>query len=73
MMRTNIIIDDRLMEEAKRLTGLPTKKAVVEHALRTLVQVKRQEEILKLKGKIRWSGDLDEMRKGRSLRHGRSR
>lgn len=71
-MRTNIVIDPRLMEEAKRLTELPTKRAVVEQALRTLVQLKRQEEILKLKGKVRWRGDLDEMRRTRSLR-GRSR
>ena len=70
-MRTNIVIDERLMEEAKELTGLPTKRAVVEEALRTLVQIKRQEEILKLKGKVHWQGDLNKMRRTRSLHGGR--
>ncbi len=64
-MRTNIIIDEELMRRARRLTGLPTKKAVVEAALRALIRVKEQERILSLRGKVRWEGDLDEMRRGR--------
>lgn len=66
-MRTNIIIDEELMRRARRLTGLPTKKAVVEAALRALIRLKEQERILSLRGKVRWEGDLDEMRRGRAV------
>jgi Arc/MetJ family transcription regulator len=47
-----------------RRTGIKTKRAVVEEALRTLIQLKRQEEILPLRGKLKWDGNLDEMRGG---------
>ncbi len=66
-MRTNINIDDNLMEEALRLSGLKTKRAVVEAGLQTLVRLKRQMKILDLAGKVEWIGDLDEMREGRSF------
>ena len=62
-MRTNIVLDDALLAEAMRRTGLKTKHAVVEEALKTLVRLKRQEEIRKLRGKLHWEGDLDEMRR----------
>jgi Arc/MetJ family transcription regulator len=65
-MRTNIEIDDKLMATALKLTGLPTKRAAVEEGLRLLIRIKRQEEVLKLKGKIRWEGNLDESRLGRA-------
>ena len=65
-MRTNIVLDEDLIEEARRLTDLPTKKAIVDEALRTLIRVKKQEQILALKGKIRWHADLDQMRTGRN-------
>lgn len=61
-MRTNVVIDDQLMSEAMTLSHLKTKKAVIENALQLLVQVKRQEKIRKLKGKLKWEGNLDEMR-----------
>lgn len=61
-MRTNIIIDDSLMDEALKLTGAKTKKEAVELGLRTLVQIKRQERIKRYKGKLKWEGDLDPMR-----------
>ncbi|MFN3239077.1 MAG: type II toxin-antitoxin system VapB family antitoxin [Pseudomonadales bacterium] len=61
-MRTNIVIDDQLMEEAMRVSGLETKKAAVELGLRTLVQLKRQERLRKLRGKLKWDGDLSERR-----------
>lgn len=61
-MRTNIIIDDRLMREAMRVTGLTIKRAVVEEGLRLLVQVRAQIGIRRLRGKVRWQGNLDEMR-----------
>lgn len=67
-MRTNIDIDDALMTEAQKATGLTTKKAAVEAGLRVLIRLKEQEEILKLVGKVKWHGDLDESREGRNLR-----
>jgi Arc/MetJ family transcription regulator len=65
-MRTNIVIDDRLMSRALRATGLPTKRAVVEEALRLLVQVQGQTRIRRLRGKVAWEGDLDRRRSTRS-------
>jgi Arc/MetJ family transcription regulator len=64
-MRTNIEIDDALMEQARAATGLPTKKQVVEEGLRLLVRLKRQEAILALGGRVAWEGDLDASRAGR--------
>ena len=64
-MRTNIVIDNRLMREAMKATGLSTKKAVVEQGLRLLVHVKGQEGIRRLRGKIAWEGDLTAMRDSR--------
>ena len=61
-MRTNIEIDDNLIQEALRVSGLKTKRAVVEAGLRTLVRLKRQEDILSLVGKVHWEGNLDESR-----------
>jgi Arc/MetJ family transcription regulator len=61
-MRTNIVIDDKLMEEALRATGLKTKKEAVELALRTLLRLQRQKQIRSLRGKLDWRGDLDVMR-----------
>jgi len=60
-MRTNIIIDDNLMAEAMKLSRLKTKKAVVENGLRLLIQIKKQERIKSLRGKLKWDGDLDKM------------
>ncbi len=62
-MRTNIEIDDTLMERAMKATGLKTKRATVEEALRRMTQIEAQKDILKLRGKINWVGDLDEMRR----------
>ena len=61
-MRTNIIIDDDLMNQAMALSKLKTKKAVVEFGLKLLVQIKKQEQIKSLRGKLKWDSDLDEMR-----------
>ena len=66
-MRTNIVIDDELLRRARDLSGLPTKKAVVEEALRTLVQLREQERVLSLRGKIGWDGNLAAMRQSRSF------
>jgi Arc/MetJ family transcription regulator len=65
-MRTNIEIDDRLMREALRSSGARTKRATVEAGLRLLVQVRRQAGIRRLRGKVRWEGDLKESRRGRN-------
>ena len=64
-MRTNIVIEDSLMHEAKKLGGLKTKRAVVERGIRLLIQMKKQERIKKLRGKLRWVGDLEQMRRDR--------
>lgn len=64
-MRTNIDIDDDLLSKAQEATGLTTKKATVEEGLRLLVRLREQEEILRLAGKVRWQGNLDESREGR--------
>ena len=61
-MRTNIIINDELMNEALKLTDLKTKKAVVEESLKLLVKIKKQEKIKSLRGKLHWSGNLEDMR-----------
>ncbi len=61
-MRTNIVIDDELMNEAMKLSRLKTKKAAVETGLKLLVQIKRQERIKSLRGKLKWDGNLDAMR-----------
>lgn len=67
-MRTNVVIDDELMAAALETTGLKTKKAVIEEALRTLVRLKAQERIRALRGKLQWEGDLSELREGRFAR-----
>jgi Arc/MetJ family transcription regulator len=67
-MRTNIEIDDKLIAQAIRLTGLPTKRAVVEEGLRLLVRVRKQARALKALRGLGWEGDLDEMRNDPSLR-----
>jgi len=61
-MRTNIVIDDKLMDEALKVTGAKTKREAVELGLKTLVRLKRQERIRGFRGKLHWHGDLDEMR-----------
>ena len=61
-MRTNIVIDDDLMDHALRATGLKTKREAVELGLRTLIRLKEQEAIRAYRGKLRWEGDLDAMR-----------
>lgn len=61
-MRTNIVIDEKLMNDALKATGLKTKKEVVELGLKTLVRLNQQKQIKKLKGKLKWDGDLEAMR-----------
>ncbi len=61
-MRTNIVIDDKLMSIALKTSGLKTKKEAVEEGLRLLVKVKNQSKLKKLRGKLKWEGNLEKMR-----------
>ena len=65
-MRTNIDVDDELMRQALRVTGDATKRAVVHRALRLLVATESQAGVRRLKGKVRWTGDLAQSRQGRA-------
>ena len=62
-MRTNVVIDDKLMSRAMRTSGCRTKRSAIESGLRLLVQVNSQNRLRSLKGKITWEGDLEEMRR----------
>lgn len=61
-MRTNIVIDDDLMKKALKASGNKTKKETVEQALRLMIALKRQAEIRAYRGKLKWEGDLEQMR-----------
>ena len=61
-MRANVVIDDDLMKDALTLTGLKTKKEAIELSLKTLIQLKKQEEIRNFRGELSWEGNLEEMR-----------
>ncbi len=67
MARTNVVLDEEILAQAKKLTGIKVTRQVLDYALRELVQRGRQRDILKLRGKIDWQGDLSEMRRGRSF------
>lgn len=64
-MRTNIEIDDKLMKDTLRATGLKTKREAVELGLRTVLRLRQQEGLRRLRGKLSWQGDLDAMRTDR--------
>ncbi|MGD9843122.1 MAG: type II toxin-antitoxin system VapB family antitoxin [Steroidobacteraceae bacterium] len=64
-MRTNIVIDDKLMKDTLRATGLKTKREVVELGLRTVLRLRKQEKIRSFRGKLAWQGDLNAMRTDR--------
>lgn len=64
-MRTNIVIDDKLMKDTLRATGLKTKREAVELGLRTVLRLRQQEGIRRFRGKLHWQGDLDAMRTDR--------
>jgi Arc/MetJ family transcription regulator len=66
-MRTTIVLDDDLVKRAQQLTGIRTKRAVIDAALRTLVRLHQgQSAARELRGKLRWEGDLNESREGRA-------
>lgn len=60
--RTNIVLDTRLVDTGLRLTGIKTRRELVDLALRELVRHEQQKRLLALKGRIDWEGDLDAMR-----------
>ena len=64
-MRTNIVIDDKLMRDTLRATGMKTKREAVELGLRTILRLGKQAEIRQLRGKLEWQGELDTMRSNR--------
>ena len=65
MKRTNVVLDEKLVEEGLRVTGLPSQRALIDYALRDLVRRSRQRRMLRHRGKVRWEGNLDDMRKMR--------
>lgn len=67
MKRTNIVLDESLVDEGLKATGLGSMRALVDRALRDLVRHERQKRLLGLKGKVRWEGDLAAMRRGRTV------
>ena len=68
MTRTNVVLDDALVEKCQRVTGIQTRRSVIDHALRELLRHGNQKKILTLKGKVTWDGDLRSWRAGRGLR-----
>ena len=65
MMRTNIELDEKLVEEAMKLTDSKTKKELVNYALKELVRKKKRKKLLEKEGNVEWDGSLEKMRKSR--------
>jgi Arc/MetJ family transcription regulator len=68
-MRTNIVLEEALINQALRVSGLRTKRAAVEAGLRLLIQTYSQSGIRSWRGKVAWEGDLDNNRAGRVTEH----
>ncbi len=66
MKRTNIVLDEKLVRDGLKTTGMKTRRALVDYALRELVRREKQVDLLALKGKVRWTGDLNQMRTTRT-------
>ena len=64
-MRTNVVLDETLVERAKSLTGIKTTRGVIDEALRMLVRLREQGQMAELRGRLRWEGDLATLREGR--------
>jgi Arc/MetJ family transcription regulator len=67
MKRTTVVLDEKLLSQGKKVTGIGTTGELLDFALRQLIRVGRQVDILKLKGEVHWEGDLEEIRKARSF------
>ena len=68
-VRIYIVLDENLIERAQKLTGIKTKREVVQEALRTLILLREQAEVRQFRGKLKWEGNLDEMRRVRVAEH----
>ncbi len=66
MGRTNVVLDDKLVAECQKLTGIGTRRSLIDYALREVLRHKRQRRLLELKGTVRWEGDLQAWREGRA-------
>ena len=66
MKRTNVVLDDKVVDACMKATGIKTRKALIDHALRELLRHENQKKILQLKGKVHWEGNLVEWRQARS-------
>ena len=69
-MRTNVVLDEELIDRARQLTGIKTKREVIHEALRVLIQLREQSQVQELRGKLRWDGSLEQMRAARYLHDG---
>ena len=67
MTRTNVVLDEVLVEECRKVTGIATQRSLIDHALRELLRHGRQKKVLDLKGHIAWQGDLRAWRRGRGI------
>jgi Arc/MetJ family transcription regulator len=67
MTRTNVVLDDKLVQSCLELTGLKTRRQLIDHALKELLRHEKQKKILELKGTIEWEGNLDSWREGREF------
>lgn len=67
MIRTNVILDEELVDAALKATKIKTRRALIDFALRELLRHTKQLELLKLRGKIHWEGNLKASREGRNL------
>jgi len=63
--RTNVVLDDKLVDACQKVTGIKTRRSLIDYALRELLRHESQSKILELKGKGHWEGNLDEWRRGR--------
>jgi Arc/MetJ family transcription regulator len=68
-MRTNVVLNEELLKQAKKLTGIKTTRQVIHEALETLVRLREQGSVRALRGQLGWKGDLDTLRQGRDLDH----
>jgi Arc/MetJ family transcription regulator len=67
MKRTNIVLDDKLLKDCLKATGIKTQRALIDYALRELLRHESQTKILELRGKVHWEGNLNEWRRGRDI------
>ena len=65
-MRTNIVLDEELVNRAQKLTGIKTKRELVNEALKVLINLRQQEQVRTLRGKLSWEGELNELRTART-------